>query len=411
MANLVPTSDLVTKASLYGYKQFLNFVANITNRYDSTFKNREWTAGDTVRVPLPTLWTVSEGSAFQEQAITQTTVPMTVDKQFHVDMAFSTMEEALDIRETRENFINPQMQALAGKVDAYCYENCVLDVFNIVGTPGTTPTSPLTFLQAGVKMTHQGAGPGMRVAALHPLSMATLSVASATYFSPSGAIGEQYRSGKQSDNTVGVSKWLEESNVFAYTTGTFTASTPLVNGASQTGSSLITDGWASGASSLKKGDTFTVGGVYTVNPVTKVNTGQLQDFVVTADISDTTGDMTIAISPSIITSGQLQNVSAAPANNAVITVRGATAAAGGTLAATLTPQNLIFLKDFATWVTVDLAKPAGGAEVGRISSPDLAVAMRLVKQYSALTDKNMTRVDVAGGSKTLQARLAARIAA
>ncbi len=38
---------------------------------------------------------------------------------------------------------------------------------------------------------------------------------------------------------------------------TFTASTPLVNGANQTGSTLNSNGWASGATTLKKGDVFT----------------------------------------------------------------------------------------------------------------------------------------------------------
>lgn len=411
MANTVITSDLVTKATATGYTNSLKFARKITQQYSADFKNREFTPGDTVKVRMPTLWSVSEGQAFQEQAIYETYVAVPVDKQFHVDMGFSTMSETLDIREIRERYIDPQMEALANKVDLHAYETCALSVYSITGTPGTTPTTPLTFLQAGVKMTNQGTPVGGRIATLSPLSMATLSVAGATYFAPQSALAEQYRSGMQSNDTIGVSDWCLESNVMSYTTGAFTASTPLVNGASQTGSSLITNGWASGATDLKRGDTFTVAGVYTVNPVSKVNTAQLQDFVVTADCDDTTGDMTISISPSIVTSGSLQTVSNSPANGAVITVRGATAAANGTLTATQTPQNLIFNKNFATLVTVDLAKPNGGAEVGRVSSPDMKLAMRLAKQWDIRTDKNMTRVDVAVGAKTLQARLAARVCA
>lgn len=409
MANQIITSDLITKSSGFGYVNSLKFAGKITRKYSDEFLNREFTAGDTIKVRLPNRFTVSEGQAYQEQAIYDTYATLTIDKQFHVDMGYSTASETLDIREVRSRYIDPQMEALANKVDSYAYGKCALKVFNVVGTPGTTPTTALTYLQAGVKMTNQAVSKKGRIGVLHPLSMATLSVASASYFAPQGAIGSQYRSGEQQDDTIGVSEWWEDQNVLSYTTGTFTASTPLVFGASQTGSSLITNGWASGATTLNVGDCFTVAGVYTVNPVSYNNTAQLQDFVVTAQISDTSGDMTISISPSIITSGQLQTVSASPASGAVITVRGATSASSGTLAATVSPQNLIFVKEFATLGTVDLAKPVGGAEVGRISSKEMNLAMRLARQWDGKTDTNMTRVDVLVGCDVLQARGASRI--
>jgi|TARA_Y100000310_G_scaffold133594_2_gene132588 hypothetical protein len=75
--------------------------------------------------------------------------------------------------------------------------------------------------------------------------------------------------------------------------------TPLVNGASQTGSSLITDGWANSELVLKAGDVFTVAGNNKV-------------YMVTADgTSDGSGNLTLSISPSLVES---------PANNAALTV-------------------------------------------------------------------------------------------
>ena len=410
MANQIDTSDLITKATAYGFKNQLKFAGKITQEYSDEFLNKEFTPGDTVKVRMPVRWTVSRGQAYQEQSIQETFVPVTVDQQSHIDMGFSTMQETLDIREIRERYIMPQTEFLANDVDAYAYSATALDVFNAVGSPGVTPTLALTYLQAGVKLTNQAVGKAGRIATLNPLSMATLSVAGATYFAPQGAIAEQYRTGQQSQDTIAIADWNEESNVHSYTTGSFTASTPIVNSANQTGSSLITDGWASSAATLQVGDTFTIGGVYTVNPQSPgVHTGQLQDFVVTAASTSVGVDMTISISPNIIPSGPLQTVTNSPADNAVITVRGATSASSGTMAATVSAQNLIFNKNFATLVTVDLAKPNGGAEVGRISSKQMALAMRLVKQYDIDADKNKTRVDVAYGVKTLQARLAARI--
>lgn len=71
--------------------------------------------------------------------------------------------------------------------------------------------------------------------------------------------------------------------------------TPLVNGGSQTGSSLVTDGWTAGAT-LLTGDFFSVG---------------QQLFMVAADATaDGSGNMTITVEPAIRTS---------PANDAALT--------------------------------------------------------------------------------------------
>ncbi len=71
--------------------------------------------------------------------------------------------------------------------------------------------------------------------------------------------------------------------------------TPLVNGASQVGTSLITDGWANSETVLKAGDYFQVG-------------NELK--MVTADVtSDGSGNATIAFEPVL---------RAAPADNATI---------------------------------------------------------------------------------------------
>lgn len=77
--------------------------------------------------------------------------------------------------------------------------------------------------------------------------------------------------------------------------------TPLVNGASQTGTSLITDGWAASEAVLKSGDYFEV------NDELKM---------VTADVtSDGSGNATIAFEPPL---------RASPANNAALTLSSAT---------------------------------------------------------------------------------------
>ena len=139
------------------------------------------------------------------------------------------------------------------------------------------------------------------------------------------------------------------------------------------------------------------------------STGQLQQFVVTADTSDSSGSMTIPISPSIITSGQLQTVNASPADNAVVTVLGATSATAGTLATTVTPQSLLYHPDAFAMVMADLHKPSSGAETTSVRSKELGISIRMVQQYQIGTDQEPTRMDILYGWATLRPQLACRV--
>jgi hypothetical protein len=166
-------------------------------------------------------------------------------------------------------------------------------------------------------------------------------------------------------------------------------------------SSLITSGWTASSAILKQGDVFTCAGVFAVNPVTKVTLPYLQQFVVQADTSsDGAGAATISIAPAIITSGAKQTVSAAPANSAAITVLGT--------ASTGYAQNMAFNKNAFGLVVVPMVKPPGAVQVARESYKGLSV--RLIPYYTGSTDTSAWRLDVLYGKKTLDPRLACRVA-
>lgn len=83
--------------------------------------------------------------------------------------------------------------------------------------------------------------------------------------------------------------------------GNIVGSTPLVDGGSQTGSTLVTDGWAASTTVLKEGDYFSV------NSELKM---------VTADATTNgSGQVTISFKPALRSS---------PSNNAALTVENAT---------------------------------------------------------------------------------------
>ncbi len=177
-------------------------------------------------------------------------------------------------------------------------------------------------------------------------------------------------------------------NVQNHTTGLFsTSATPLVNGASQTGATLVTDGFNASSSTVKEGDVFTIAGVYAVNPKTGASTGSLRQFVVTADTTSSGGAMTIPISPSIITDGALQTVTASPADNAAITFAGTED--------TSYPINIAYHKDCFTLACRPLEIPQSVTWGARESYNGLSV--RAIKDYDIDEDKEVLRFDVLYG--------------
>jgi hypothetical protein len=253
-------------------------------------------------------------------------------------------------------------------------------------------------------MTHEAAPLDNRCAILDALSEVELIDAQKGLFQSASQIKEQYEKGRM--GTAAGLDFSMSQNVPTHTVGPL-GGTPLVNGASQTGASLVTDGWtAAAASRLKQGDVFTIANVYAVNPKTRQSTGQLRQFVVTADVSsDGSGNATIPISPSIVgpLSPALQTVNALPADNAAITVLGAASA--------VSPTNLVYHKDAFALVTVDLPLPKGMDMAARASSKQVGLSIRFVRGYDITNDKFISRLDVLYGWKCVRPELACRVQA
>jgi hypothetical protein len=409
MANTLATPSWTLKEVLRGYNNEIKFVSNLNRTYDDQYEQAGAKVGYTVNARLPQRFTVTDGQAFQPQALYDQTVPISLTNQKNVGFGYSTASQTMELDAVKSRYVQPAAEALANASDVLAYAQVYRDIYSAVGTPGTTPATNLLYLQAGVKLTDLAAPQNGRKAVLDPLAMVTLVNANLASFNPSSKISGGFNNGRFASDVLAIDDWYTDPNKAIHTTGTFTSSTPTVNGAGQTGSSLITQSWASGATTLKKGDIFTLAGVNSVNPLSYTSTGRLQQFVLTADAADSGGAITFSISPSIITSGQLQTVDASPASGAAITVLGATSPSSGTLATTTSPQSIVFHPDFAAFVMADLAEPGAGAQSKAVRSKQFGVSIRWVQQYQIGTDQNPSRLDILIGAATLQPRLACRI--
>ena len=410
MANSFITPTWVLKDVARVAVNMLKFAANIERWYDDKFKAGGAKVGYTVSGRLPQRFKTTKGQAFQAQAINDQTVPVTLTDQANIGTSWSTADATMVVEDVRKRYINPAGEQLANTIDFDGLTRMTPTVWNSVGTPGVTPTSRLTYTLGGAKLTLSAVPSGGRIALLDPIAMVNLVQDSSVLFNPSGTISEQYREGQFGRNSLGFAEWYQDQNRAIQTTGSFTSCTPLVLGAGQTGNSLSTNGWASGATTLNAGDVFTIAGVFAINPQNYASTGQLQQFVVTQTVSDTAGAMTISINPPIIPSGNLQTVSASPAGGAQIVPLGSTITTGaGTMTATASPQSLLFHPEAFICAMADMDADLAGAEVARVSDNELNVSLRYVRQYQISTDQKAARIDCLYGFKEFRPDWAVRV--
>jgi hypothetical protein len=408
MANTLVTPSWVIKEVGRAYENMVHFIEKC-RQYSNQYEFGGAKVGNTIQYRKPQRWVVFDGQALQTQPILDETVPITLSAQKQIGFEFSSAQATTEVEEVQKRYTKPAGASLASIADKFAFAACYPDVYNMVGTPGTTPSATLTYLQGGVKISDQSAPDSDRTAVLDTMAMATLANTSSTLFNPAGSISDNYRDGQFGSRQLGFASWYQDQNRPTHTTGTFTASTPIMASAGQTGSTISTTGWAAGASSLKRGDIFTIAGVFSVNRLSYTSTGRLQQFVVTADTSDAAGAMaTLPISPSIVTSGPLQTVSGSAANGAAVTVWSANPVAG-TLATTASPQSMLFHPEAFAFATADLVLPVGDTSAARIGSSVGNLALRIARQYNVQTDQNVTRIDTLIGAATLRPEWASRV--
>lgn len=402
MANTNLTISQITKESLAVLENNLTFAKGVNREYDDQFAIGGAKIGDTVNVRKPAKYIGRTGAAMSVEDHTETSVAVQLDTQFGVDINFTSKELTLSIDEFSDRIIKPAMATVANKIDAAGLLMAYQSTYNSVGTPGTIPTTLKTYLQAGAKMDYEGCPrDGQRSLVIDPSAQVEIVDALKGLFQSSSEIKSQYENGNM--GMAGGFKWSMDQNIYSHTVGPL-GGTPLTNGVPTSGATtLVTDGWtAAVASRLKKGDVFTIANVYSVNPQSRVSTGQLRQFVVTADVSsDVAGNLTVAISPAITSSGAFQTVNALPADNAAITIVGAAAA--------VSPQHLAYHKNAFTLVCADLLLPKGVDMAARVSDKQLGLSARMVRQYDIVNDKFPCRFDVLFGWKALYPELACRI--
>ena len=403
MSNTLLSPTAITREFLRILHANLTFSRNINKQYNSDFANSGATMsgkiGTSLRVRKPNRYTVRTGAAINVQDTTEDYVTVNCATQKGVDMRFSSADLTMTIDDFSERYIKPAALLLASTID---YDGLTLyqNVYNTVGTYNAVPNSLLTWLEGGALMSNFNAPTDSRYAVMTPYTQATMVDALKGLYNPSATVGGQNASGSMG-NWAGLD-WSYSQNINTHTCGTRVASgQTTTNGATVSGAASVVCTTGS-AVTFKKGDVFYFNSgtaVNAVNPETKADTGVAQQFVVTADVTAVSTDVTLAISPSIITSGATQTVTAVPDASAQIVFIGA--------ASSTYKNNMVYHPDAFTLVTADLVLPKGVDFAAREVYD--GISARIIRQYDINTDNLPCRLDVFYGWTTLYPQLACRV--
>ena len=409
----VDIGDITFKSAEY-LTSYFGFTKKVNRSYDDRFARSGAKIGSVTQARLPgafSFTTDTSSTAIDIQALNDAAMPVTLNKNYQRSFAVDLVDLSLSVDDFAMRYMSPAMKSMAAEIDRDGLNTARQYGQNLVGTVGTTPNSLTTtqalFGAARRKLVEQLVPQGDDIFVAAPASLNELGYTYMTsLFNPQTVISRL-----QEEGVIAVASamnFFESQLVPTYSAGTYSG-TPLVNGANQTGSTLVTDGWG-GSTTLNVGATFTIDGVYEINAQTKDSLGYLKQFSVTAK-NAAGAAQTLQISPAIVGPGNpRQNVSALPADNAAITVAGATGAVAN--------MGVAFHKDAFIFATADITPSNsgggsmngnGGADFFTASLPEVGLSVNCSRQYDIRSRQMLVRLDVLAGWQPLYPQLATKI--
>ena len=383
MANTFQTTAYVTDEFLIRFINYLSFARMADRRFENFFGDAKYATGQTINYRKEERYIGGEGATAIEEDRIQVVNPLTIDKQFHVMTGFGPMEltfdRALDEPYLNE-MLNPQAKILANKVENFVgNENFAKQTYHAIGSGGTALTFQ-TILDARSMLNQLGVPQdGQRYLGINAVSSAAISNSLSNFFN------SKVNEGAMMDGFMGHLSGFdvfESEYLFRQIAGTgeaggappagYRLGGTITGGPVSSGSSLSVTGVVAASQVFNEGDIIEVAAadaVYEVNPLSYENVRnsagyQNKQFVVTADVTSTGGGAaTIPISPAIVTSGPLQNVSQAIPNGAQMLLK------------LDHDYNIAYQKQAVVFAAPRLAELKGGVEVAQSYSEDYKMSI------------------------------------
>jgi hypothetical protein len=389
----------------------LQFCKSIDKADETDFAGKNgYNAGDTIYVSKPARFIPGTSADVTSviQDVVEEKVALPLDIRYVVPVALTSAEIATDLslKSWANRVLKPAVSSMAQYIEKAMLNKAINYTSNCVGTAGSTVFDTDTMLSADQKLQEFLAPMSdNKFALLSPAATRSAVNARKGLFQSSEEISKQYKNG-----TIGQAdgfSYLRNNLLKSLTLGVDVSGMAVeasVVAISNGMSTLGVDGVTSGAT-IKAGSVFTLAGVNAVHPITKADLGYLQQFVVTADVTETSGNsVTLAISPSIYytNTDPRQNVSAAPVDEtSTLTFIGS--------ASTTYTQNLAYASSAFRMASVPLVLPDGLDMAAQETYKGFTV--RVVRDYDILTDKLIMRLDFLGGLAPVRPEWACRITA
>jgi hypothetical protein len=392
MSNVIATTSVVAKTALAILKNNLGFAKNVNRTWESEYgdnMSRGYAPGQTINIPKPPRYVVRDGLVAVPQSTTINTIPLTL-QPFGCDTTFNATERTVAVTPERLRMVTEAaMTPVLNRIDEICADLAHYSTFNALNptyaAPNTAALAVGAITAVNQRLDEMGAPisrDGKRSMALNPALNANFLTGTAGLFNSASAISGQYDSGMMV-NALGLKFFLDQ-NVSVHTNGAGTASN--VNGANQTGATITVA--ATGAGTITRGTRITFVGCNAVNPVSKRSTGQLMQFVITADVPQ--GSTSLPISPAIVTSGPFQNVTASPTNTQAFVIFGA--------ASTSYNCNVGYHKDAYTLACVPFAPFAKNTGVDQYTASEDGLSVTVTQGTDLINFQQIQRIDVLCGA-------------
>lgn len=389
MTNTLVTCSIVAKESLAILENMVAFAGMVNRDWEDEFtgnQSRGYSPGQTINIKRPPRYTYRAGRVALPQATVEATTPLTLS-QGGCDLNFTSLERTLSLQKL-EDKLQAALATVANEIDRQGLQLARQSTFNTLGTPGTLPTTQALALAAitGINQRlDEMAAPRdkRRGLIMSPALNAATIQGFAGLFNSGDKISKQFGSGMMVDS-LGLAYAMDQ-NVDTHINGTQAVAGTNINGAGQTGSNITVIALAG---TITRGSVITLPGVFAVNPQSRVSTGVLAQFVVTADVA--AAATVLPISPAIVTSGAFQNVTASPTTAAPFVIFGT---ASGAYQA-----NVGFHKDAFTLAMVPMWAPPGGKGVIDVAQETYkGFTVKVTEFYDGVNDNSIMRLDVLFG--------------
>jgi hypothetical protein len=372
--NNLLTDDIILKTALMEFENNLVFAKTARRDYEDKFGT---TTGSTIRIRKPTRYVARTGREAQIQSIDSQYTEITVGEMIGVDVEITSEQYALQLDDFNREVLNPAMVTLANKADSLLY-GTTTELYNAAGTAGTAPNSYASANKCNAALNAMGIPRKDRFMLLKSFDAEPLQ--SALY----NTFNENFNKEIILEGSMGnlaSFDCYDVQNAIRPDRGSASLGTPAVKGAGQSGSTLLLDGF-SASTSLKKGALFTIAGVNSVNPDSRENTGQLARFVVMEDCDVSSGEMSLTIAPAIVLTGPYQNVTALPANDALVTFE------------VTHTKNIFYHKEAFAFCSIKLPENRGAVFQKNAMNPKSKCSIRMTRDYDGNTDAELVRFDI-----------------